>query len=182
MAENATAALATGGEIEGAEKPASLREELSAIRQKATEERKPKLFELPLYGPKLQVKYRVVEYDALNEIGGKVGEQLRAEQIDDPVLAGLTDTLVAACVGFYTERDGKIVPLEEAEELEGGPIRWGDERLWNLLRLEAAPGETLRVRAAIRQIFGGDKMLVIEHAQDVTRWIERARRQVNADF
>jgi|GEM_PF-3385213 len=190
MGENATAALATGGEIEDAPKPTSLADELAATREKLEEERKPKLFELPGYGPKLQVKYKVVDYDSVNEIGDKIGEQVRSEQIDDAVLAGLSDTLAAACVGFYTERkqkvEGKVVteviPLEEAEDLGDGPIVWGDSRLWSLLRLEAREGETLRVRAAIRGILGGDKMLVVEHAQDVTRWMERARRQVDTDF
>lgn len=182
MADNATAALATGGEIDGAPKRTSLAEELAATREKLSEERKPKLFELAGYGPKLQVKYKVVDYDSVNEIGDKVGEQVRSEQIDDAVLAGLSDTLVAACVGFYTEVDGKVIPLEEAEDLGDGPILWGDSRLWSLLRLETQEGETLPVRAAIRKILGDDKMLVIEHAQDVTRWMERARRQVDTDF
>jgi hypothetical protein len=182
MADDATTALVTGGEIDDAPKPISLADELAATREKLSEERKPKLFELPGYGPKLQVKYKVVDYDSVNEIGDKVGEQIRSEQIDDAVLAGLSDTLVAACVGFYTEVDGEVVPLEEAEGLGEGPIRWGDARLWSLLRLEAAEGETLRVRAAIRGILGNDKMLVVEHGQDVTRWMERARRQVDADF
>lgn len=182
MAENATAALATGAAVDGAPKPTSLGDELAATREKLAEEREPKLFELPGYGPKLQVKYRVVDYDSVNEIGDKVGEQIRSEQIDDAVLAGLSDTLVAACVGFYTEVDGKVIPLEEAEDLGEGPIRWGDQRLWDLLRLKAQEGETLRVRAAIRGVLGGDKMLVVEHAQDVTRWMERARRQVDTDF
>jgi hypothetical protein len=182
MEENSTAALATGGVIDGAPKPTSLGEELAATREKLADERKPKLFELPGYGPKLQAKYKVVDYDEVNAIGDKVGEQVRAEQIDDAVLAGLSDTLVAGCVGFYTEVNGKVVPLEEVEDLGEGPILWGDSRLWSLLRLEAQEGETLRVRAAIRKILGDDKMLVVEHAQDVTRWMERARRQVDTDF
>jgi hypothetical protein len=182
MSDSPTAALATGGEIEDAPKPMSLADELAATREKLAEERKPKLFELPGYGPDLQVKYKVVDYDSVNEIGDKVGEQIRSEQIDDAVLAGLSDTLVAACVGFYTEVDGEVVPLEEAAQLGEGPICWGDSRLWSLLRLETQEGETLRVRAAIRKILGDDKMLVVEHAQDVTRWMERARRQVDTDF
>jgi len=179
---NTTAALATGGEVEGAPKPTSLADELAGIRRALAGERKPKLFELPGYGPKLQVKYKIVDYDSVNEIGDKVGEQVRSEQIDDAMLAGLSDTLVAACVGFYTEVDGEVVPLEQAENLEGGPIRWGDDRLVALLRLEPHAGETLRVRAIIRGVLGDDKMLVVEHAQDVTNWMERSRRQVDTDF
>jgi hypothetical protein len=177
-----TAALATGGEIDAAAKPKSIRDELREVREKLKAERKPKMFELPGYGKGLQVKYKVVGYDEVNKIGDKIAEQVRSEQIDDSLLAGLSDTLVAACVGFYTERDGEVVALEEAEGLEGGAIRWGDERLVEILGLEPQPGEKLRVRAIIRQVLGDDKMLVIEHAQDVTRWMERARRQVDTDF
>lgn len=190
MAENATEALATGAATEGAPKPVSITDELTKVRQALTEDRKPKLFELPGYGRRLMAKYKVVGYDEANDIGDKVGEQLRAEQITDPVLAGLSDTLVEACVGFYRGVDAngeplpddQAIPLEKAENLDGGPIKWGDARLWEMLSLEAVPGETLRVRAAMRQILGGDKMLIVEHAQDVTRWMERARRNINTDF
>lgn len=190
MEENSTAALASGGEIDGAPKATSLSDELSGVRQALADEKKPKLFELPGYGRRLMVKYKVTEYDEFSEIGEKVVEQAHADQIDDTAYAGLSDTLVDACVGFYrgVDADGEplsdddAIPLEVAEGLEGGPIRWGDSRLWDLLRLEAAPGETLRVRAAVRQILGDKKLLVVEHAQDVTRWMERARRQVDTDF
>jgi hypothetical protein len=182
MGDNATAALVQGGEIMDAPAPTSIDDELAAIREKASQGRKPKLFELPLYGRKLMVKYRVTDYDEAIEIGDKISEQLRAEQIEDGRLAGLSDMLVKACVGFFVEVDGEVVPLEEAKGLDGGPIRWGDERLWNLLRLAPQEGETLRVRAAIRQILGDDKMLVVEHAEDVARWAERARRSIDEDF
>lgn len=186
MAENATTALATGGEIDGALKPTSLAEELAATRKKLSEERKPKLFELPGYGPKLQVKYKVAEFDEVVEILEKIQEQVRSEQIDSTPsakrVAELSDLLVSTCVGFYTEVDGKPVPLEEAEGLEGGPIRWGDDRLVTLLGIEPQPGETLRVRAIIREVLGGKKALVTEHGTEVENWMERARKQVDSDF
>ena len=182
MGENAIEELATGAPIDEAPKAESLQDQLVTTRQKLKEGAKPKLFELPGYGPKLQAQYKVVDYDEAAEVGEKIVEQLRSEQIDDSVLAGLSDTLVAACTGFYTEVDGEPVPLEEAEDLGEGSIRWGDSRLWEFLKLEPQPGETLRVRAAMRQILGDDKFLVVEHGQDVTRWMERARKQVSTDF
>jgi hypothetical protein len=170
--------------------PTSLGEDLVAIRTAMIEGAEPKMFELPGYGKKLQVKYRVIEADEVDEIGEKVAEQVRAEQVDNPMLVGLTDTIVTACVGFYSERtvkgDGEevteTVPLEEKYGLSGGPVRWGDKRLWELLRLETDTGEALRVREAVRKILGDDRMLVLEHAQDVARWMERARRSVKTDF
>lgn len=185
MGDNAIQTRASGEELAG-HKPQSIDDELVGIREKLKERAKPKRFDLPGYGPRLQVEYKLIEYDEINEIGDKVTEQIRSEQIDDSVLAGLSDTLVRACVRFYkeveVEGEKKVVPLEEAYGLEGGPVRWGDQRLWDLLRLEAAPGETLRVRAAMRQILGDDKLLVLEHAQEVTRWMERVRGQVDTDF
>jgi hypothetical protein len=192
MGDDATTTLATGGEIEAAPKPpVSLADELAGVKEALASEKKPKLFELPGYGRRLMVKYKVVDYDETAEIGEKVGEQVRAEQIDDTVVAGLTDTLVAACVGFYRgiDAEGKelsdddAIPLEVVlGDQEGGPVRWGDDRLVGLLRIQPNPGETLRVRAIVRRALGDDKMLVVEHAQDVTRWMERARRQVATDF
>lgn len=182
MAESATSALAQGEQLDPAPKARSLAEELAATRAKLAEDRKPKLFELPGYGPKLQVKYKVIDYDTVSGIGDKIAEQIRAEQIDDGQLMALCDTLIQSCVGLFTDRDGEVIPLEEAEAgYEGGPIRWGDERLARFVGLEAAEGQTLRARAILRGVITDD-MLVLEHAQDVTLWMEQARRQVNKDF
>lgn len=180
----------SGQQPEDPQSPTSIADELVTIREAIKKGAEPELFELPGYGKQLQVKYRVIDADEVDQIGEKVAEQVRSQQVDNPMLAGLTDTIVAACVGFYSERkverDGKeiteTVPLEEKYNLPGGPVRWGDKRLWDLLRIEADQGETLRVRAAIRKILGDDRMLVLEHGQDVARWMERARRSVKTDF
>jgi hypothetical protein len=177
------------GEAPKDDAPTSTAEDLVAIREAIKDGAEPKLFELPGYGKRLQVKYRVIDADEVDAIFEKIAEQVKAEQVDNPMSAGLTDTIIAACVGFYSERtverDGEAVtetvPLQEKYGLEGGPVRWGDKRLWKLLRI-AEEGETLRVRDAVCRVLGEDRMLVLEHAQDVSRWMERARRAVKADF
>jgi len=181
MADSAAQTLAQGQALDDVS-PKSLGDELVATRERIKEGAKPKLFELPNYGRKLMVEYRVVDYDEASEVGENVTAQVRSEQIDDAMYAGLVDTLARACVGFFTERDGQTVPLEEAAKLEGGAIRWGDDRLVSLLRLQASAGEKLTTRQIILQAFGDDKLLVLDHAQEVTRWMERARRSIGSDF
>lgn len=183
MADDAASALARGESLDAAPESKSLADELAATRKGLTEERKPKLFKLPGYGRKLMAKYKVIGYEEVSEIGEKITDQVRAEQIDDAQLMAFCDTLTEACVGFYTERDGKVVPLEEAEPgYEGGPIRWGDERLARFVRLEAPEGGTLRARAIVRGVLGDDNLLVAEHHNEVTLWMQNARRHVEQDF
>ena len=179
-----------GGEPPEIEQQTSDADDLVAIRQAIKKGAEPKRFELPGYGPRLQVEYRVIDADEVDEVFEKLAAQVKAKKVDRPMVAGLVDTMIAACVGFYSERtvdrDGdtvtETVPFEEKYGLSGGPVRWGDPRLWEALRLEVEPGETLTVRQAIEQIFGDDRMLVQEHAQEVARWMEDARRSVKTDF
>lgn len=183
MADSAAQALAQGEELEGVPTPESLADELAGTREKIKEGAKPKTFELPNYGRKLMVRYKVVDYDEVTEVGEKVSAQIRAEEIDDAMYAGLVDTLIKACVGFYRGGDDDAeLALEQVAGLEGGPIRWGDERLAKLLRIEAPDGEKLTARQILLQAFGDNKLLVVDHAQEVTRWMERARRNVASDF
>lgn len=183
MADSAAETLARGDKLEGAPTAESLADELVSTREKIKEGAKPKVFELPNYGRKLMVKYKVVDYDEVTEVGERVAAQVRNDEIDDAMYAGLVDTLISACVGFYRgNQDGEEVSLEEAAGLEGGAIRWGDDRLASLLRIQSPAGEKLTARQVLLQVFGDNKLLVIDHAQEVTRWMERARRNVANDF
>lgn len=167
-----------------AKKPMSIADEIRATHEALSAERKPKLFELPGFGAKLQAKYRVLPYEEQKEQGEKIAGEVQAEKFprSDVLLVGMCDALIGACLGFYTEVDGKPVPLEEADpEYEGGPIRWGDQRLARLCRLEAPEGKQLTARQIVRGVLT-DPSLVIEHGEDVSRWMERERRKTEVDF
>lgn len=180
MADSAMEALAQGEEIDGAPETLSIEEELRATRTKLKAKRKPKKFKLPGYD-KLQMEYAVIDYESIKDNGEKVAEQLRSEQIDDPLLMGMCDTLIQSAVCAYVEVDGQLRPLHELPGYEGGPVRWGDERIARMVGLDKEEMGALRGRHIVRGVIADDA-LVVEHGQDVSRWIERARRNVNSDF
>src|SRR6185312_3798250 len=121
------------------EAPKSLAAELRADRERLTEEREPHIFDVPGYGEKLAVKYRVLKHEEIKEIQGGIARRAAAGE-ENAVLIGFCQTLARACVGLYTKRDGEYVALQEAEDLGADPIRWGDERLAGVFGLE---GENL---------------------------------------
>jgi hypothetical protein len=170
-------AAAAGG-VESAA-PKSIEDEIRAIHAELQAEKPPETFELPGYGKRLQVKYRVLSSDEQDEIGKKIAEQVAAEQITEPLFMGYIDNLIAACVGFYFEEDGELRPLEERPGYEGGPVRWGDERLARFVGL--AEPDTMRARHIVRGVLADDR-LVLEHGQAVTTWMTRALRKIQADF
>jgi hypothetical protein len=158
---------------------ASLRDSLLATRNRLTEEREPKVFELPGYGKDLQVKYRVLTRQERKEaLGGVVklaqaGEERAAER-------GMCSTLAKACVGFYTEQDGKTVSLNEAEGLGEDLIRWGDERLAELFGMDVSAG-SLRAREVIEYVLGTDDILELHHGQ-IDRWMDQVLKADDEDF
>jgi hypothetical protein len=171
------------GADSAASQPMSIADEIRATHEALSAEREPKLFELPGFGPKLQAKYKVLSYDEQKEQGEKIAGELQAEKFprSDVLVIGMSDMLIGACIGFYTEVDRKPVPLEETDpEYEGGPIRWGDQRLARLCRL-AADGDQLTARQILRGVLV-DPSLIVEHGEDVSRWMERERRKTEVDF
>lgn len=158
---------------------ASLRDQLVQTRNQLTKEREPKVFELPGYGKDLQVKYRVLTRQERREVMGQVVKLAQAGE-SRPAERGMCSTLAKACVGFYTERDGKLVSLNEAEALGDDPIHWGDERLAELFGMDTTAG-SLRAREVIEYVLGTDDILEIHHGQ-VDRWLDQVLEADDEDF
>lgn len=159
----------------------SLADELAEMREGLKRGKKPKEIPLPGYGDKLIAQYRVVDVDEIEEIGVKAARELRADEDADVGTLAMSDTLIAACTGFFTKRDGKLIPLEDSEPgFEGGPIRWGDPRLAKFVGYEIDPNN-YSAREILREVLT-DKALIIRHHNRVTNWMERAREEVEADF
>lgn len=156
----------------------SLRDELLADRDRITADREPKLFELPGYGEKLQVKYRPLTREERKEITSAIfkhaqaGEERNAER-------GMASTLAKTCVGFYTDRGAGVVPLNEAEGLGDDLIHWGDERLAGLFDFTPTSGS--KARETIEYVLGTDDVLELHHNQ-VTNWMGQIGGVDDADF
>jgi hypothetical protein len=168
------------GAADAALKAPSIADELIAVHEGLTAEREPEVFLLPGWGKKLQVEYRVLRPEETDEIGDRIADQIRAKEIDNPAFMVLIDGLIAACVQFITQVDGEDVPLHVALEGDGAkPIRWGDPRLREMLRIDEE--EAPRVRHVVRAVLGDDR-LAQRHAAEVNRWSERELEKVHADF
>ena len=92
----------------------------------------------------------------------------------------MCSTLARACLGFYTERDGETVLLNEAEDLGEDVILWGDERLATLFDMEVAG--KLRARNVIEYVLGQDDDILEAHHNQVSSWMERSTEAINEDF
>lgn len=158
--------------------PASIAEDLVAQRDRLSEEREPKIFDLPGYGSKLQVKYRVLTRQESKECKGVVFK-LAAAGEENADIIGMCKTLAIACVAFYEEVDGESVLLNESRDLGEGPIRWGDERLAQLLDVEIEG--RLKARSVIEGVLVKPELIEIHHNQ-VTNWSDRALEADDADF
>lgn len=155
----------------------SLADSLRQSRERLTEEREPRLFELPGYGKDLQVKYRVLSRAEKKESMKLVFTQAQARE-ERAAEKGMCSTLAKACVGFYTERDGKVVPLNEAEGLGDELIRWGDARLVELFAMNK---DEPRAREVIEYVLPDDDVLELHH-NEVSGWMERVLGADDEDF
>jgi hypothetical protein len=168
MADDAEQALA----------PASIAEDLVAARDALTEEVEPKTFDLPGYGPKLQVKYNVFERTDTKESRGLTFRLAQAGEENADII-GMCKALTLACVAFYEEVDGESVLLNETRSLGDDPIRWGDERLANLLGIETGP--KLKARDVMEGVLPKPELIEIHHSE-VSGWSDRALARLDADF
>lgn len=158
--------------------PTSIAEDLVAAREKLSEEREPKIFDLPGYGSKLQVKYRVPTRTETKEAKGLVFKLASAGE-ENADIVGMCKLLSICCVAFYEEKDGESVLLNESRGLGDAPIRWGDERLATLLGIEV--DGKLRARFVIEEVLATPERIEIHHNQ-VTNWADRALEADDADF
>lgn len=159
------------GEITAPSGGQSIEEELRAVHAGLVADRKPEVFELPGYGRKLQVEYRVLSSDESDEIGEKIAAEIRDGKLENPMFYGQIDSLIKSCTRFYTEVDGERVPLEVSG--------WGDERLAAKVGIQVP--EPVTARRILRLVMVDDR-LVAEHAQEVAVWMTRALREVQTDF
>ena len=158
--------------------PASIAEDLIATRDELTKEVEPKIFDLPGYGPKLQVKYNVFERTATKESRGLTFRLAQAGEENADII-GMCKALTLACVAFYEEVDGKSVLLNESRGLGDDPVRWGDERLAALLGIEI--DGKLKARTVIEGVLPKAELIEIHHSE-VSGWSDRALARLDADF
>lgn len=158
--------------------PQSIAEDLVAAREQLSKEREPKIFDLPGYGSKLQVKYRVPTREETKEAKGLIFKLASAGE-DNADIVGMCKTLATACVAFYEEVDDESVLLNISRGLGDAPLRWGDERLAALLGIEFEG--KIRARSMIEAILVKPELIEIHHNQ-VTNWSDRALEADDADF
>lgn len=153
-------------------------EDLVATRDELVKEVEPKIFDLPGYGPKLQVKYDAFGRTATKESRALTFRLAQAGEENADII-GMCKGLALACVAFYQEVDGKSVLLNEARDLGDEPIRWGDQRLADLLGIET--GKDLKARQVIEGVLPNPELIEIHHSE-VTGWSDRALARIDADF
>jgi len=158
-----------------AEAPRSLADELEADRKSMASERVPLELELPGYGSKLVAKYRVLDGDELEKLSERQ-RKMSLSHDKKAVLKSMCDTIIAACVGFFTTRDGDLVPLEDAMPELGveGPIRY-DRNLARALRIEMDENPT--ARSILVDAFGNGEnveLLILAHYRDLDQWMGAA--------
>lgn len=158
--------------------PSCIADDLVAQRDELTKEIEPKTFDLPGYGPKLQVKYNVFERTATKESRGLTFRLAQAGEENADII-GMCKALALACVAFYQEVDGESVLLNEARGLGDEPIRWGDRRLADLLGIET--DDKLKARAVIEGVLPKPELIEIHHSE-VAGWSDRALARIDADF
>lgn len=162
--------------------PKSLEDELRAVHAGLTRERKPETFELPGFGRRLQVEYRVLSSDEQDEVAERVAEQSKDGQVDTPFFTALVDNLIKACVCFKTETDGAVIRLRRDDDPEDAAvIRWGDKRLAAMFKIDGPDGKDPSARQIMCQLLGDDR-LVMEHGQAVMLWMKESLREVQTDF
>lgn len=177
MADTAAIEDAIGEEPKAAA-PQSIAEDLVATREELVKDVEPKIFDLPGYGPKLQVKYNAFERNATKESRGLTFRLAQAGEENADII-GMCKGLALACVAFYQEVDGESVLLNEARGLGDEPIRWGDRRLANLLGIET--DDNLRARQVIEGVLPKPELIEIHHSE-VAGWSDRALARIDADF
>jgi hypothetical protein len=178
MADPAAIEDAVSDEPAPAVEPKSIAEDLVAKREQLSKEREPKIFDLPGYGSALQVKYRVPTRTEAKEAKGLVFKLASAGE-ENADIVGMCKLLSLACVAFFEEKDGESVLLNESRGLGDAPIRWGDQRLADLLGIEVEG--KLRARFLIEEVLATPERIEIHHNQ-VTNWADRALEADDADF
>src|SRR5690348_6751021 len=90
--------------------PQSIAEDLVATRDELKKTVEPKIFDLPGYGSKLQVKYKAFERTATKESRGLTFRLAQAGEENADII-GMCKALSLACIAFYEEVDGASVLL-----------------------------------------------------------------------
>jgi hypothetical protein len=165
-------AISTGAKLE-----TSRLERLRERRRAAREDRDPLDLPIPGYGDELIARYRVLDYDELQKLQKRGGEMARSGDKE----AGLKvtiDTIAQACVGiFLAEEDGSLRPLNEVDPSYGDePVRY-DERLAEVVGIDAEG----KVRILIRRAFPSD-LSIIAHLERIDSWMSSTNDADDAGF
>lgn len=114
----------------------------------------------------LSIKYRMPEEGGkeLDFIARKVFRETR-DDYDRNVRIAI-DTIVTLCEGLYVQPEDVPEPVAFDPDNEGTPVRF-DQRLAKVFGMEDNTG----ARALVRRLFAGNDLVIITHAEKLSRWI-----------
>lgn len=172
-------------DVEGAETTApsgesdSMLDELRRQHQALVDE-KELTISVPGYNS-LVVKYRLLNVQKdLKAIRHRVSKQYKDDV--SQALWGSIDTMIAACLGLYYQRDdGELLSLGGAlPEDDGSPVTYADPRL---VEFFAWPREEIKSsRDVVMHLFGFREPMIISHGQVLAQWMQSTSSDVNEDF
>jgi hypothetical protein len=155
----------------------SLLDSLRQKHQRIVESLEGGYFDLPGFDGDLVAKYRVLNVRGdIASISNRVAKQTKKE-LEQVLFAGL-DLLARACEEIFVIKDNKRVPFALALGPEEPPVRY-DRRLAELLNLEPADDSS---RSVILAIWGQNEPMIMEHVQEVSRWMSDTTKKADETF
>jgi hypothetical protein len=132
---------------------------------------------VPGYGTKtgvsLYVKYRLLGGEELGRIGVRVQREFRKHQQYERVLYASIDTMIAACEGFYAEKEGEKIDLPF--------LNFGQE-LADALKFGDAVDLNSPARSVVIALFGGNMVALQQHTLLLGRWMGDTSIDVTSEF
>lgn len=132
---------------------------------------KEEFIQLPGYGGKLWVKYRLLDIQEIRKASKGLDKEFPDKA--DQALYGMIDVMVAACEGLYygAERN-ELRSLAEytLDSMDDVPVKF-DQRLATFLELESESA-----RETVLALFGNNEIAAMEHARQVTRWMQGSKK------
>jgi hypothetical protein len=125
----------------------------------------------------LQVKYRLPESGKeLDDISRKVNREYKDTYSRNLFTA--IDTMIYLCEGLYVQPEGVEAPVMLDPQETGMPCRF-DERLAVLIGMN---GVESRARAVVRKLFNNNDLMVVGHAERLSRWLTDTKANLEIEF
>lgn len=166
-----------GGAVRDAS-ASSLLEDLQA-EHRALADRRTKVFDVPGYS-RLAVRYKAVDLKVID----KIQDRARKDGGDLAFIHAAAEIIGNCCEEVLIRDDeGKPSPLNKQLE------RWGDEPIRYDVRLvEALGAEGDKMKMIVESVFKvfepetGNDVVMMDHADEIVRWIKSGSRGADEDF